>query len=556
MEAFSGGSQPTEPLTNHPRTEMFNGYASPGPSLSTVDSPSAASGGMRFLYEELETVSLRLLCSGRTVVSADIEQSSYWHGAAIREPAHTGLKLPYRDVFAGPRAPTIPPQSFTDLEVQQLIELWFAHHPLAFILSKSLLLHSYRNGTQDFELLALVLADASDFLGREDINTSQAMFEAARARVLERPAISLSAMQALVLLGWHDFCLYQPRQGYIYLELARMIAAQRLNVSSQASPTAHHINGADIGDVEIDLTQRIYWFTTSFILWLSLHQSSPDLDILSALDVAPLPPNDPSFSAVYALDEGVGNIASLVAQKTAIRELWSLAHLTSTILPLFKLHLGGTTQSSPHKQSTPYWSPPLAPQALDHPIPSGQTARALLCAAFTRLPVQLDHSNPAQTFTHSALHLLAITSAFPSPQQQKQTDDRIVRAVPVAEVLRSIQAFLAATKTLARQAALQDLLDHDIRTAPLWLESQQRAKLFLSRQDDPHALSLESMKKKSNPTYRGKKSLGLVIYNEMKIIRKSTSRKGTIDRRSKSPMLLRPNASVNTHEAEKCFVPK
>lgn len=493
MEAVSGGRQPSKPRVHQARTENLSGYASPGPSLpSTVDSPSTASGGMRLLSEELETVSLRLFIPGHTVLSADIERSSYWHGAATRPPVHAGPKLPYRDVFVGlaqsivelfqlrfnslgcspreqsgladlsrlffqhqgplsfgTRAPPFPQQSFTDLRVQQLIEVWFSHHPLSFILSRNLLLHSYRNGTHDHELLALVLADASLFLGNEDMNVSHAMFEAARARVLERPAVSLSTIQALVLLGWHDFCLYRPQQGYCYLELARMIAAQRLT-SPQSSPTEHHINNIDIHTVETELSQRTYWFTTAFSLWLSLHQASPDPDTLSPLDVAPLPPPDLSSSAVYALDGDSGSIAAVVAQKNAAHELWSFAHLTATIAPLFKLHLS----TAPPQQQTPYWSPPLAPR----PIDSVSAARTMLSAALARLPAQLDHSIPAQTFTHSAFHLLAVTVSFPS----KHGDGM----VPVGDVLRSVQTFLAATRTLARQAAMQDLLDHDLRTAP------------------------------------------------------------------------------------------
>ncbi|GME43607.1 protein kinase subdomain-containing protein [Neofusicoccum parvum] len=436
----------------------------------------------RLLSEELENVSHRTFLPGRAAPWTGLERSAYWNSAATREPVHTGVKLPYREVFVGlaqaivelflmrynslgcspreqtaladlgklffqhhspppfgARAPTIPQQSFSDLKVQQLIEVWFAHHPLSFTLSKTLLLHAYRNGAHDHELLALVLAEASFFLGNEDISVSHAILEAARARVLERSTASLSTMQALALLGWHDVCLYRPRQGYCYLELARMMAAQRLSATTQASPAERHINGVDMHAVETELSQRTFWFTSSFALWVALHTDSPDLDSLSPLDTTPLPAPDLSSSAVYSLDEPSGTVASLVAQKTGARELWSLSHITSTLGPILSLHLQNTT-------SPPLWTVPT-------PSP---TPHALLQTALsTRLPPSLDHSNPNQTLLLATYHLLALHLASP---------------VTAATVVPSVRAFLAASQTIQRQAALQDLFggrDHDVRSAPL-----------------------------------------------------------------------------------------
>ncbi|KKY17831.1 putative protein kinase subdomain-containing protein [Diplodia seriata] len=484
-EAYGGGSQPGKPPYNPPRTEILSGYASPGSSLaSTAATPSEASGAQRHLCEELEHVAHRLFVQSHISPAAELHRSGYSHGAATREPVHGGLKLPYRDVFNGlaqsivelflirfnslgcsPReqttlvglgrlflqpqalpsfgifAPPIPPQSFTDQKVQQLIEVWFATHPLSFVVSKTLLLQSYRNGTHDYELLALVLAEASFIVGDLDVASIEAFVEAARARVLERPSLSLSTTQAIVILGWHDFCLNRPRQGYCYLEFARMVAAQCLAELRQASPGDYHMNGINIRAVETELYQRIYWITSSVALWVSLHQSSPDFDALAPLDTASLPPPDLSSSIVYSLDETSGNVASLVAQKTGVRELWSLAHLTSTIGPIFKLclqqqqqqqqqrrhgSLTSSTNSSPvgqqQQQQQPYWTAPTPPPPSRPPMTTttglalalGPLLRSLLADARARLPAQLDHSNPSQTFTCSAYQLIAIHTAFPA----------------------------------------------------------------------------------------------------------------------------------------------
>ncbi|KAF4539957.1 hypothetical protein BFW01_g10632 [Lasiodiplodia theobromae] len=524
--AYGGARQPNKPFYNPPRTEILSGYASPGPSLaSTAATPSETSGGQRQLVDELEHVAHRLFVQTHVIPAAELQRSGYWHGAATRDPPPTGLKLPYRDVFNGlaqsivelflirfnslgcsPREQTtltdlsklffqqqplpsfsifaspIPPQSFADRKVQQLIEVWFAHHPLSFVLSKTLLLQSYRNGTHDSELLALVLAEASFLVGHQDVSSAEAFVEAARARVLERPALSLSTTQALVLLGWHDFCLNLPRQGYCYLEFARMVAAQCLSESRQASPGDNHMNGVNLQTVETELFQRIYWLTSSVALWVSLQQSCPDFDVLSPLDTASLPPADLSTSTVYSLDETSGNIASLVAQKTGVRELWSLAHLTSTIAPIFKLCLlqrrHGSSDTAAQQQ--PYWTAPTPPPMPPRPLLTSQPIHSLLADARSRLPAQLDHSNPSQTFTCSAYQLLAIHAAFfspppsPTPTMTPMDDGQLQqggggKGVNAGEVLHSIQTFLAATQTLQRQAALQDLFggrDHDVRTAP------------------------------------------------------------------------------------------
>ncbi|KAL1640073.1 hypothetical protein SLS58_007340 [Diplodia intermedia] len=519
-EGFGTSNQPFQSRGISPKTKIVSGFT-----------PATLSDNQKPLFEELEHIVHTSSIHGQPVLSVDSERAVYSQDTASWKPSYSNSKLLYREVFTGlghgiarlfclrlntlgcstgeqtaldniseqifqfqdlsafePSRLRILQPTLGDLEVQQWFDIWIAHHPLSFILSKALLLDRYRKGSCDGDLLAIILAEASLFLDSEDIRDVDAVFEAARTNLLPRmtTSISLSTAQVLVLLGWHDFCTDRPRQGYRYLELARKIVLRRLRSPSQGLPGEQFLDGIDVRSIETELAQNIYWFTFSISLWLSLQLSTPAIPTITPPSTVPLPVSDPSQSAVHRLDSSFGNVASLVAQTTSIRELWSLAHLAATVAPIFK-HL----LLHHHHASA---SASLPPHANIHSI--------LAPLHHSNIPSQTQHTtNPSLTTTHLAHQLLAIHIAFLRPstddddnnnntQQQRPPSAHIVRAT---SILHSIEAFLASAQTLQRQqaAAQQNWLgdggDGDGQTArwlALGLDTCGRALVVLGRDGD------------------------------------------------------------------------
>ena len=99
-----------------------------------------------------------------------------------------------------------PLDEFDSHRTLQMMEVWFSVHPLSNIISKTLLLRSFKSNTHDPILLAVMLADASyvheDDVAREKRNI---LFTWAESQLRDRPVngSGLSTAQMLMLLGWH-----------------------------------------------------------------------------------------------------------------------------------------------------------------------------------------------------------------------------------------------------------------------------------------------------------------------------------------------------------------
>lgn len=229
-----------------------------------------------------------------------------------------------------------PLYQYNNYQILQMIDIWFSHHPIAFILSKTLLLRSYRDGTHNEILLAVILADVNFAQQEPEIRAKgQDMFAWAKSRLFDVPNtnIELSTVQALTLLGWYELCATRARRSICYLLHANRI------VSSLEMPNvqANKINGMDIGEVEAESSTNVRWLTFSIILWAFMQMDAPLLDLLPLSLSARFPPSNESNSLVFALDSASDNISTLRQQAKAIRELWPISHIASTTAHIYAL---------------------------------------------------------------------------------------------------------------------------------------------------------------------------------------------------------------------------
>lgn len=208
--------------------------------------------------------------------------------------------------------------------IRQLIELWLRHHPLAFIVSKTLLLHKHRNGDVDEVLLAVILAGAKMMLEETLTGSIEQQFLWVEAAVDQRrmSEMSLPVIQTLMLLGWHDIFFSNPRRGFCYLECARSaIVELRPSLSEASNMGKDFINGYDVGRVELELVQRIYWTTFAFEVWISLQLHVPSWNTSDPLgEPVEMPPIDFQSSTILALDMESGNVSTITEHTQMLRE--------------------------------------------------------------------------------------------------------------------------------------------------------------------------------------------------------------------------------------------
>ena len=229
-----------------------------------------------------------------------------------------------------------PLEKYNSYQTLQMIDIWFSHHPFSFILSKTLLLRSYRDGTHSNILLAAILADVN--FGQQEPETrekGEEMFNWANSRLFDIPSVSidLSTVQALALLGWHALCTNRARRCISYFFHAYKI------VSSLEMPTTqlNQINGMDIGEVEAEVAINVRWLTFSIILWGTMQMDLPLHDLLPSSLGSRFPPSHESKSAVFALDVASDNISTLTSQAKTIRDLWPVSHVASTTAHIYAL---------------------------------------------------------------------------------------------------------------------------------------------------------------------------------------------------------------------------
>ena len=354
------------------------------------------------------------------------------------------------------------PPKYNDHQVCQMIELWFFHHPLSFIVSKTLLLHGYRNGTHDEILLAAILAGASFTSNEAGFNPGQKLFQWVQSRLCHRKAgsLPLPSIQSLILVGWHELCLSRARRGYCYLEVARVaIIDFHTRLNEEPRTEIDWINGVDVGKVELELCQRMYWLTFALELWAALQKDIPFLDPMTLEVEVKYPPLNEVSSAVLTLDKESGNVATLGAQEKAMLELWPLSHIASTIESIYALYPRHTIATTANPASG--WVSQTLPR-LRHLLESPnnlsdvcQRIRDILADGLDKFQNQMGN-HPSEIFTLSVYRTLIIHLLFPRPSPGASAS-RVTEAT-LNDAIRFITAFKDGLHSLDQPAVAHNVL--------------------------------------------------------------------------------------------------
>ena len=356
------------------------------------------------------------------------------------------------DVIDGPA--TNPLLQYNNYQTLQMIDIWFSHHPLAFVLSKTLLLRSYRDGTQNNVLLAVILGDVN-FAQREPEARAKGveMFNWANSQLFEMQAasIDLSTVQALTLLGWYELCASRARRSLCYFIHASNI------ISGLQAPVVqmNQINGMDVGEVEAELARSIRWLTFAVILWAFMQMDAPMLELLPSSLSAPFPPTDETTSAVFRLDAASDNISTLTHQARTIRYLWPICHVASTTAHIYALYPREQTPFDESKTFSWQTQTLLSLRQLSAPQ-QNNTPRNLsfVCSKIRHILVNalelISGCKVSQGLLLAAYHTMIVHFLFPRIQS-------VVESVPVTDNL--IEDFCSSARALLRMSDTVDSRD-------------------------------------------------------------------------------------------------
>ncbi|KAL5336138.1 hypothetical protein BJX70DRAFT_373621 [Aspergillus crustosus] len=287
-----------------------------------------------------------------------------------------------------------------DQTARQIIELWFGQHPLSLIISKTTFLDDLQGGRLDPGLLAMILADVTPALRPTGWASAEALRAFACEQVRKRPiaVVSVSTVQLLVLLGWHQLCSGQPRRGICHINLAHKLIGQWQKQDYHRN--TQRLNGVDYTAVTHELGQRIFWLTLAINLWAALQLDVP-FECPAKLELSQgSPSSDITASSVYQLDQNSGNVASLAAQDVYWRAFWPLVHICQTVGPTCALLR------------------PVSPE-INVPNPSSHIFSLCQMAQTTlngqlKSPTQLG-ACPSEIITHVAYQVLNIHLLCPQP---------------------------------------------------------------------------------------------------------------------------------------------
>lgn len=359
-----------------------------------------------------------------------------------------------QNMFDHPAEAQNPLLDYNDHQTLQMIDVWFSHHPLAVIISKTLLLRSCRGGAQDNILLAVILADVK--LAENDPEARDKgieIFRWAHSKLFEISSINvdLATVQALTLLGWYELCAARARRSICYF-----LYASKLITSLQA-PTIrlNQINGMDIGEVEAELARSIRWITFSVILWAFMQMDAPIMELLPSSSSTSFPPIDETCSKVFALDSASDNISTLPHQAKTIRELWPISHVASTTAHIYALYPRQPLLAEPSKRASWHTRTLRQLQHLSSPLQNTPEDVSTLCSKVRHVLVgALELFEPhagseiSQSIVLSAYHTMIVHFLFPrSPD--------FSGCMPVSEsliedVCRSARALLQVSPALER----------------------------------------------------------------------------------------------------------
>ena len=361
-------------------------------------------------------------------------------------------------MFATQRSAGSTPE-YSDQQIRQMIQLWFVHHPLAFIVSKTLLLHEYSSGSYDAILLAVLLADAIFALEGIASTSGQNLFHSAiyQMETLDVNHIKTSTIQAMVLIGWSLVCSSSPRRGLAYLDAARTALIDFSSGSRDPMQDSDWINGVSVGKVEQELQQRMYWLILAIQLWVALQMSTPIDDLMSATIAMELLPCEVKHSTVFSLDLESGNVATILVQERVLQTLWPLSHIASTIAHIYVLYPHKSIETDSASNS---WESRTLTK-LSH-LREGyrdltslcSNVRGILTDGVESLQAQT-HKSPSQAFVVCAYRIILTHLLFPSCWPH--SDRSIITPSNFGDVLHSVSALIDSMRT-----AVQPSLGHDV----------------------------------------------------------------------------------------------
>ncbi|KAF4972892.1 hypothetical protein FZEAL_9496 [Fusarium zealandicum] len=248
-----------------------------------------------------------------------------------------------------------PLSGYGQRQRNQLIDVWYSVHPLSFLISKTLLLREVRDGTCDEILLAVMLAEATFVLGNAATIRGHELLQWAKSQLEIRPRHQhssedsihsgiptrvykgITTAQSLVLLAWNALSSHEFRRAACYIDLASRMATEiRERMLSEASPpNSSRINGVDVLGVETEIATYLWWTTFSLNLWMYIQTEGclPE-PTTTAFSLDSLPETE-ALSVLIELDLVSENFSTIQKQKSSMREVWPLAHISSTVACLF-----------------------------------------------------------------------------------------------------------------------------------------------------------------------------------------------------------------------------
>ena len=357
-------------------------------------------------------------------------------------------------MFDEPAEGRNPLLEYNDHQTLQMIDVWFSHHPLAVIVSKTLLLRSCRDGGQDPILLAVILADVKFAeADSEARDKGIEIFRWANSKLFDVSStnVDLVTVQALTLLGWYELCAARVRRSICYF-----LHASNLVVSLQAPAIRlNQINGMDVGEVEAELARSVRWITFSVILWAFMQMDAPIMELLPSSSSTSFPPIDEMSSQVFALDSASDNISTLSHQAKTIRDLWPISHVASTTAHIYALYPRQQSLTDSPKRASWHTRTLRQLQRLSTPDRNNSEDVSTLCSKVRHVLVgALELFEPrvgceiSQSIVLCAYHAMIVHFLF--PRSNGLSGGISVTESLIEEFCRSARAILQVSPALER----------------------------------------------------------------------------------------------------------
>ncbi|KAE8134526.1 hypothetical protein BDV38DRAFT_160992 [Aspergillus pseudotamarii] len=256
-----------------------------------------------------------------------------------------------------------PPQHqnpLTDLgkhRILQLIDMWFSVHPLSLLVSKTLITSEVKDGTVDEALLAIILSDACHILGGASeqhgaiSDESQKLFEFASTQIKQRQlprddSEGLTTVQTLFLIAWRELRLGHARRATCLVGYTCYMASRLAKTGKNTDTKSVKLNGVEIDLVKKEVLQNVHWLCLTTTSWAFM-QFDQALALFGPDEIPDFPCLDETASALIRLDQASDNISTLPAQIQALRHLWPLSHIASTVSHIYILYFNMPAKGVP-----------------------------------------------------------------------------------------------------------------------------------------------------------------------------------------------------------------